>query len=195
VVPTKPALKTVTLTSKGVQDGWVLESFETSSAGGSVNADETTFRLGDDEANKQYRAILHFDTSVLPDDAVITKVILRIQRQTVVGTDPFTTHGDIWVDIREGAFKNDILLQPSDFQAMVSTRTRGLIQNNPAGNWFSTNLLSTTFRYINVSGSTQFRLRFALDDNNDLGADFIRFFSGNAAAANRPKLVIQYYVP
>ncbi len=43
---------------------------------------------------------------------------------------------------------------------------------------------------------TQLRLRFSTDDNNDNGADIIRFFSGNVAVFGvRPILMISYYVP
>jgi hypothetical protein len=38
-------------------------------------------------------------------------------------------------------------------------------------------------------------LRFQLDDDNDSVADLLRFYSGNAIAADRPVLVIEYYVP
>jgi hypothetical protein len=38
-------------------------------------------------------------------------------------------------------------------------------------------------------------LRFTKDDDHDLKADFLKIFSGNAAAANRPHLVIEYYIP
>ena len=58
-----------------------------------------------------------------------------------------------------------------------------------------TNLKSTAYRYINRTGITQVRLRFQTDDDNDSAADFLRFYSGNATAANRPVLVIEYYVP
>jgi hypothetical protein len=49
--------------------------------------------------------------------------------------------------------------------------------------------------YINTSGVMQFRLCFAKDDNNDKGADYLKIFSGNAGAANRPQLIIEYHVP
>jgi len=45
-------------TSDPVLDGWVLESAENSNAGGTLNSTATTFNLGDNAANKQYRAIL-----------------------------------------------------------------------------------------------------------------------------------------
>jgi len=42
---------------------------------------------------------------------------------------------------------------------------------------------------------TQFLLRFSKDDNNDLGADFLKIYSGNAAEAYRPQLIVEYYNP
>lgn len=187
-------------TPAGAQDGWVLETSETSNQGGGTNAGAATFRLGDTANRRQYRAILHFNTSSLPDNAVITRVALKIKRQSVVGTNPFTTHGKIIIDARKGAFSNNPALQPTDFQAIASQPGVGVIANTPkAGGWYvSTRLKAMTdpyYPYINRAGITQFRLRFQIDDDNDFLADFIRFYSGNATVANRPRLVIEYYVP
>jgi len=65
----------------------------------------------------------------------------------------------------------------------------------PVGNWYTCNM-NTSMSSINEAGTTQFRLRYTLDDNDDLGADFVRFYSGNyPTAAYRPVLVVTYYVP
>jgi alpha-tubulin suppressor-like RCC1 family protein len=182
--------------STGNQDGWVLESSETSSAGGTMNSAATVFYLGDDASNRQYRAILSFGTSGLPDDAVITKVTLKIKKQDLVGTDPFTTHSNILVDVRKGAFGGSNALQLTDFQAAASKNAAGTINNTPSSGWYPVTFNSSAFPYINLTGVTQFRLRFALDDNNDNGADYLKFYSGDAGtASDRPLLVIEYYVP
>jgi len=182
--------------STGSQDGWVLESSETSSTGGTMNATATTFVLGDNAQDKQYRAILSFGTSGLPDDAVITKVTLKIKKQGLVGTDPFTTHGNIKVDVRKGAFGGNNALQLADFQAAASKNAAGTIKNTPSSGWYPVTFNSSAFTYINLVGVTQFRLRFAIDDNNDNGADYLKFYSGNYSSASlRPLLVIEYYVP
>ena len=47
---------TVSYKSVAASDGWVLETGENTSLGGTFNAGATTFNLGDDAANKQYRA-------------------------------------------------------------------------------------------------------------------------------------------
>ena len=54
---------------------------------------------------------------------------------------------------------------------------------------------AANFSYINLTGVTQFRLRFTLDDNNDHGADYLLLYSGSAVSTNCPQLVIQYYTP
>ena len=45
---------------------------------------------------------------------------------------------------------------------------------------------------MSKTGRTQFRVYMTLDDNDDLGTDYMGFYSGEAAAGNKPELVIQY---
>jgi hypothetical protein len=187
--------KTLTYNSVGTNDGWVLESTETSNVGGTGNNVATNFALGDDAANKQYRGLLHFDTSSLPDTAIITSVTVRIKRQGLSGTDPFTTHGNLLVDIRKPYFGTSAALALGDFQAVAGQSAVGTFGVAPVSNWYSAILSNAGYPQVNLTGTTQYRLRFTLDDNNDSGADFMVFYSGDAAAANRPQLIITYYVP
>jgi len=178
-------------------DGWTLESGETTNVGGTINSTATTFNLGDDAQNKQYRSILSFNTSTLPDNAVIISATLRIRKQGQAGTNPFTTHGNILVDIRKGPFGGDNALQLGDFEAAPSRANIGIFKNLPDLNqWFTSVLKTTSFPFINPTGVTQFRLRFATDDNNDNGADFLRFFSADTASmGDYPLLEVKYYIP
>jgi hypothetical protein len=51
-------------------------------------------------------------------------------------------------------------------------------------------------QYINKTGPTQFRLRFQIDDNDDMGADTIKFYSGDSTVIDlRPTLQVEYYIP
>jgi hypothetical protein len=111
-----------------------------------------------------------------------------------VGTNPFQTHGNIKIDIQTGAFGSGAL-ELGDFDAASSAQDAASITNNPSSGWYSSNLGNSNLGYINLMGNTQFRLRFNTDDNEDLSADHVLFYSGNAGSANRPKLVIKYYVP
>jgi murein DD-endopeptidase MepM/ murein hydrolase activator NlpD/Tol biopolymer transport system component len=193
---TPTPLPPFTFQSSGVYDGWILESVETSIKGGSFNSTETTFRLGDDVGDKQYRTILSFNTTVLPDNAVITKVTLKIKKMGLVGTDPFTILGGLKVDIRKPFFGTTVNLVVSDFQAAVNRAAVGTFGKTPVNNWYSAVIGSAGYPYVNKTGTTQFRLYFAKDDNDDNGADYMKFFSGNYATASaRPTLIIEYYVP
>jgi hypothetical protein len=186
----------VSFSSTGAYDGWILESTETSTMGGTLNATATTFNLGDGVADKQYRAILSFNTAGIQTNAIITRITLKIRKQTVVGTDPFTILGGLKVDIRKPFFGTTVGLVISDFQAAVSRAAVGTFSATPVSNWYSAVIGSAGYPYINRTGTTQFRLYFTRDDNDDNGADYMKFFSGNYGTASlRPTLTITYYVP
>ena len=158
-----------------------------------------TFRLGDDASNRQYRAILSFATAYLPDNAVITSAVIKIKQSGVVGTDPFTILGLLRVDMCNGTF-GAAALQLTDFQATAVPPTVCVIpvsyfNSTPVNGWYSATLPAVGRNNINLlPGGTQFRLRFATDDNGDSGADYMNFFSGNNAT-DQPELVVTYYVP
>jgi Tol biopolymer transport system component len=187
---------TLPLSSIAAHDGWVLEKGEKLNTGGTLNATSTIFRLGDDNLKKQYRSILSFKTSGLPDTAVITSVTLKIKQQSVTGRATFKMFQGLLVDIRRGTFGTPAL-QLTDFRATANKTGIGPFTAPAVGGWYTFDL-TTAKGYINKlatnSGLTQFRLRFKLDDNNNAIANYISFFSGNSAT-NKPRLIIQYYVP
>lgn len=185
--------------SNSAQDGWILESSETSGKGGAFNAAASTFPLGDDAAKKQYRGILSFYTGArIPDNAVITSVILKVKKQGIAGGgNPLAIFQGFMADIRKGPF-DKAALQGADFQARAG-KSYGPFKPALVSNWYSIDLTGAK-AYINKSSSsaglTQIRLRFNRDDNNNAVANILRLFSGNAPlAANRPQLIITYYEP
>jgi hypothetical protein len=188
-----PKMYVQTFMSNGVNDGWVIESSENSNLGNGYNSISSTFYLGDNAEDRQFLTILDFSTASLPDNAVITRVTLKIKKLSVTGTDPFTTHQNVQVDIKSGSF-DAAALQTTDFQAAASMYSAGEILNTPEDNWYSTTLDSNAFQYINKLGNTQFRLKFELDDNDDHGADTVKVHSGNAVIDYRPELLIEYYI-
>lgn len=189
----KAGARSVAVTSDGAQDGWVLESAENSGRGGSLNRTGTTIRVGDDARNRQYRAILSFDTSVLPDDAVIVSALLKIRRSAAVGTEPFKTHGALLADLRTGGFGADPALQLSDFQAAPTKAGAASFNKTAVMQWNNAVLKSADFPAINLTGRTQVRLRHGLGDDNDLKADYRTFSSGDSAF--KPAWWISYYTP
>jgi hypothetical protein len=187
-----------TLAAIGTNDAWVLESSETSNTGGTINSTSTLLYVGDDAQDKQYRSFLSFNTSSLPDNAVITKIQLKIRHNGFAGTNMFTpikTHNNLVVDIRKPYFGATPPLLVSDFQAAASRNVVGVLTSAPTPGWYTITLNSTSFPFANLAGATQFRLRFQKDDNDDLQADFLKIFSGDGIAAYRPILIIEYSVP
>jgi hypothetical protein len=185
-------LKT-TFKSQGINDGWVLESTETSGKGGTKNHLAASFNLGDDASKKQYRGILSFNTAGLPDDAVIAKVTLRLKSAGVVGGgNPITTFGGFMVDLKKGPFGTS-LLALGDFSAQPD-KIVGPFKPGLKSGWYAINL-TVGKAQVNTAGLTQLRLRFKLDDNNNLVSNFLKLYSGDAGVASRPQLIIEYYVP
>ncbi|HEX3131048.1 MAG TPA: M14 family zinc carboxypeptidase, partial [Thermoanaerobaculia bacterium] len=173
---------TVTLTSVAAQDGWVLESGETTNAGGSIDATASTtsaLRAGDNNQDRQYRTVVSFDTSSIPDGATILSATLRLRRGTVSGTSPFTTHGTCWADVQTGSFSGSTTLQTGDFQAAATAVQAASLSNAAAnGDWSQGSLSAAGLAAISKTGTTQLRVYFNLDDNDDTGNDYIGYYSG-----------------
>ena len=99
-------------------------------------------------------------------------------------------------DIKKGMF-GTASLELGDFNAAAH---KSVGPQSPAlvSGWYNINLTAGK-DFINKlsskGGLSQIRLRFKLDDNNDNLANLLRLYSGNAAAADRPQLIIRYYVP
>lgn len=192
VVPLFTKMST-TVKSAGTRDGWVLESGENTNKGGTVNKTLAYLLVGDDKGNKQYKSVLHFNTT-LPAGAIVTKATLKIKSAGVVGpiknAAMFSKFGGLWVDTRKPSF-GTALLVATDFQA-AGTKNVAKFGATPAAGWYSAPIKAA---FINKLGTTQFRLHFLLDDNNNATANALKFSSGNAPLSRRPQLIVEYYIP
>ncbi|HEX5717895.1 MAG TPA: M14 family zinc carboxypeptidase, partial [Thermoanaerobaculia bacterium] len=187
----------VTLTSISAQDGWVLESSETSNAGGSIDSTANTtsaLRVGDATSDRQYKSVVSFDTSSIPDGATILSATLRLRRGTLSGTSPFTTHGTCRADVQTGGLSGSTALQTGDFEATATAVQAASLSNAASnGSWSEGSLNAAGLAAITKTGTTQLRVYFNLDDNDDGGNDYIGYYSGdNSTSANRPQLVVTY---
>ena len=145
--------------------------------------------------NRQYRAILSFNTASLPDTIKITSARLKIDLQGTAGTISTTTFHGLLADIRQPFFGRVVGLEIGDFQSTPNKLSAGTFSAVARTTWYSAPLVSSALFYINVASTTQFRIRFGLDDNNNAVADYMKFYSGSAAVGVRPQLIVQYYTP
>jgi hypothetical protein len=189
-------IKTATVRSNG-PDGWILELSENASKGGILNSTDY-INLGDDILRNQYRSILSFPTGVaLPDNAVLTKVTLKLRYLGIVGGgNPVAIFQGFMMDIKKGTF-GTVSLQLTDWQA-AADKTIGPFSPPRVGGWYTFDLTSIR-AYINklatLSGVTQIRLRFFREDDDNFAANFLKFYSGNHLVPSRPTLIIEYQVP
>lgn len=180
--------------SQGASDGWIMERTENNQRGFKVHTDGATLLMGNDRQNWSYRAFLSFDTAPLPDEAVITSVKLKLKSAGVVGNNPFKQHGESIVEacsLDSGLLSG---LSAKAFQSADCTQA-GVFDPEPAGNWYTAELDPVSFQHINLAGSTHFRLRFGIDNDNDGKADLIEFYSGEASEAVQPVLTVRYDLP
>jgi hypothetical protein len=194
VNPNQPSGSVLLFKSAGAHDGWILEAGENANQGGSFDKSSAALFAGDDAKDRQYRSILSFDTSSIPDDAILTSAQVKIKKQGVVGNDPFITHGDLLLEIRGGSFSNTVALNMEDFSAAASSNSTQDKFASDGGNWYAASLSAANLSIVNKYGFTQFRLKFSADDNDDLDADYVRFFSGDAETS-QPELTIIYTTP
>ncbi len=192
-----PNPTTVTFTSIASDDGWVRESSENSNIGGSRNSTNTgtgALRAGDNRSDRQYKSVVSFDTSAIPDGATIVSATLRLRRGRVTGTNPFSTHGVCWVDVHSGGLGGSTALANSDFEAVASVAQTATLSNAASnGDWSEGGLGATGLTVVNKVGTTQLRFYFDLDDNDDRGNDFIGYYAANnSTASNHPQLVVTY---
>ena len=188
---------TVTFYSIASQDGRIWESGENTNVGGGGNSTDnntTAIRVGDTNADEQYKNIVSFNTSTIPDGATITAATLRLVRGTISGSNPFSTHGPCVADIRTGGFGGSTAFAYSDWEA-AATATNVVTLSSPGSNGSaSSGALSSTGRgAISKTATTQLRVYCTLGDNDDLGFDYIGFYPGETStAANRPQLIVTY---
>jgi hypothetical protein len=186
----------VSFASTASYDGWILESAKGTGKGGTMNSTNTTFQLGDDKLNRQYRAILSFNTAALPDAAVIQSAFLKIKPSgSPVGVSPFTVLGTLYAEIRKGYFGSSSALELTDFNALATAAKVGSFGKTPVSGWYGATLNATGVSDINKVSLTQLRLYFATPTNNNNQANYMLFFSGNGVAGSQPLLTITYSLP
>jgi hypothetical protein len=179
--------KNLAFTSNAANDGWTLESSEFSNIA-STKSSLGTLRVGDDAKNKQYQSLLYFDTSSLPNNAVIAKVDLKITKASETGIH-WDTLGNLVADMKKGVF-GLAPLELTDFNAAgAPLNTAGSFSGS-----YQLTLNPANFKYVNLVSVTQFRLRFTKDDNNNKTADFLSFYAGEDTT-NPPQLIVEYTVP
>jgi exo-beta-1,3-glucanase (GH17 family) len=181
-------------TSQGVYDGTITECPDAAGTGCKAEAASTVLVVGDDASDRQVRGLLSFNTSLLPDEALITSIRIKIRLESAAGMNPFSKRRQLKVEVCS-SFGSSLKLQPVAFQTGENCVEAGRFTERLEGNWFAADLEPVAFPYINKEGGTQFRLRYDLGRSKNGKPDYIKFYSGDAQTLNRPILVLRYSIP
>ena len=160
-----------TFSSGGTNDGWT----------NGVTTSTAEVRVGDDGAGNSYKGILDFDTSGLPDDAVIEGVSLYLIRNGVGTSNPFTNlaaFGSPILDVKTGAFGTSAI-EVSDYAEPADATDAGSFFGHVSSNDYAlrVDLTASGLAAINKLGTTQMRLSFP---NTNANADYVDFNTGDA---------------
>ncbi|MFE0624703.1 PHB depolymerase family esterase [Priestia aryabhattai] len=132
-----------------------------------------------------YRTILSFDTSSLPDDAIITDVSLKIYRKSSTGNI-----SSLKGDIKTGVFGTSSALEQIDYQASPSISAAFQMSVPSLDNGYTTiQLPSSLLGYMNRNGKTQFRL--SSSGSVDFLSDVVEIYGGDNPAY-APTLTVSY---
>ena len=96
------------------------------------------------------------------------------------------------LSIRVGRPSSLAMMRSPQNSSLATAQTASLSNAANNGDWSTGSLNAAGLAALNKTGTTQFRVYFSLDDNDDTGADYIGYYSGEATSANRPQLVITY---
>jgi hypothetical protein len=182
------------LDSIAAEDGWVRQKTEGGAVGGQSHATSVTdfaLKVGDNQKDQQYKSLVSFDTSALPDGAEIVAATLELTRGGTNG-DPFATLGICSVDIVAGAFGGDPTLENSDYEAPPDQQGIAEITDpGGSGDRYAIDL-GAGVDSVNDTGRTQLRFSFAEPDDDDRSKDLAGFYSGEDVT-RKARLVIDYH--
>ena len=90
------------------------------------------------------------------------------------------------MDVKSGAFAATAL-ETGDFQtAATAVQAASLSNAATDGSWSEGNVNAAGLAAINKTGTTQLRVYFAVDDNDDGRNDYVGYYSGANATPGQP---------
>lgn len=165
----------------GGESGYTFEGVPGSGIGGGTNGGFGSFNFGRVNGGPELRGIVSFETSALPDDAVIDSITLTFF-ETMPGTG-LAYSQPITIESVDGYFGSTQALEDVDFQDIPSSLHHSEIVI-PS---FANPVVSSAFGSgINLTGRTQFRLSMRQPINTG-GTHFIFL--------NAVGLAVDYHVP
>lgn len=177
--------------------GWIRESAFGSGVGG-TKVSNGPVRVGDDSSKRGIRSVIQFDTSYIPDDAIITGATLNLTNDgtglgDITGFGPTSDPDSMAVQAGLPCI-GSCFLQSTDYEASLATLGYFYAGNNPEptlppGQY----RLNSNLTRISKTGVTDLRLRFNKVTDIDGYSDY--FSAYGASSAQPPTFTVGYRMP
>jgi hypothetical protein len=152
--------------------------------------------VGNDRDGIQFRALISFDTSDLPDNSIVTAVKLKVRSAGIVGVDPVNRRRSLLVDLCTPP-ENPTGAHP----ALAATRTASCIRkagrfsDPPNSGWYTASLEPPSLASLNLRGASLFRVRVDGTSAHDTGRAYLELYTALASEADSPILLVKYRLP
>jgi exo-beta-1,3-glucanase (GH17 family) len=164
--------------------------------GCTVSAPGTILLVGNDLGSRHYSAVLSFNTSGLPDGAVVTGLKLKVRTAGIAGTDPIKDGRDLSVDICMPPNIKTGRSQGAKLRAAVNCNEDvGLFDRTPNSGWYTADFLPAAYPSVSLNGTTLFRLSITEPSGKNAARAYIKFYSGVDNELNSPILLVKYSLP
>ncbi|HUI90343.1 MAG TPA: hypothetical protein VLX61_16615 [Anaerolineales bacterium] len=174
-------------------DFWVQECSGRNRNQCIMDVHETELVVGKDLRDKQYRSILSFNTSGLPDNAVITSIKLKLKSTGVAGVSPLNNRHGLMVDICTSPSYRTVRYQTIESPNGLNCNDNvGTLDPAPNSGWYTADLRPEAFQSLNLTGVTRFRLRISGIEAMDSARAYMLFDTGATEISNGPMLSVHY---
>jgi hypothetical protein len=162
-----PRLERLVFDSEARRTGYLVAQHEDNTV---MVGTGNMLRIGAVAGNGDSRAILHFDTASLPDNAQISHAFLEVAFHSKAG-DPWAGGRKIEVDVQRGHFGSSRALHANDWDAPATAESVAQIDRFSLGAGNSTDFSRAGLDAINKTGITQCRLRMTPRMNGETRAE------------------------
>lgn len=183
--------------------GWIQEDPNNLTHGGSYTTSGTPLlRMGDTTTRLGYRSVVQFDTSGIPDNAVITSASITFGYQGMSGSNsgwgPTGHTNDIAIYVpSSGSCFGNCYLENGDFEAAVQSTPVGYVVNAanstpPSPVTYNPVTFTTLLDHISKTGVTEFKVRWYRTSDTDSTSDQLVWYGYGDI---RPTIDVAYYIP
>ena len=174
-------------------DFWVQECSGKSGERCLVDSDETSLVVGRSPEGKQVRSILAFDTSPLPDQALITSVKLKLKMTGMKGANPLNDQNKLVLDVctsRSRQAARNLTMELNN--GLTCINDVGGFEKRPNRGWYTADLDQDAIRSFGLKGILRFRIRLKGVESMKTGRVFVLFDRGSSGGSNGPVLLVRY---